>query len=453
MARKKSKDAEWTVDKVDGYLEQIWEIASDHYGKSTVLDGAQADDRIVGLPVPSLALRYLLQNSVWPLQRIVQLTGLPGCGKSTLLDDIMRWHRRFGGRGVLMEAEDKDNADQRRAVLNYDDRAVIVRPCEVLEDWQEGLSFFLKKFHRLFDGTATDPGPGRIAPVCFGVDSTTGKACRESVDKMRKLGYATREFAIEANLISRYMKYVPQLVVNYPFSVVGVTHWKPSSEKTGPGGPTGQSAGGLAPKFQETLEIRLSKVRSFTRASYAGYTVQLRTDKNSLGPDKKSIIVDVVWWYEPYECVDENGVTQRGQRQHTVWDWEAASISTLLGFAKQGKLFRRLMDVCDLHLDSRKAGRVWSNALGVPSSDTVSFRDAGVLLEGRPDLLVPLYQLLGIHERKPFVPGVCYLKQMASPMSLDERRQRTHAITAVVSEPRHHTKAAGSDEEEVGGDD
>lgn len=442
---KKRKEAVWTEAQLDACLDEMWAIASDHFGEQSVFDNAQADERVVGLPVPAFSLRYALQNTVWPLQRIVQLTGLPGCGKSTLLDDIMRWHRRFGGRGVLMEAEDKDNADQRRAVLNYDDKAVLVRTCETMEDWQEGLTFFAQKYKRLFDGTATDPGPGRIAPICMGVDSTTGKPCRESLDKMKKLGYATREFAMEANLISRYMKFLPQLIVGYPFSVVGVTHWKPKAEQNGAGQPTGVSAGGLAPKFHETLELRLAKVRSFTRANFAGYTVQIRTEKNSLGPDKKSIMVDVLWWYEPFEYVDEEGVTHTGRRQHTIWDWEAASISCLLSFVKQRGLFAKLMDVCDLHIDSRHSGRVWSRALDVPSSSTVTFRDAGLLLERRPDLLVGLYQLLGINERKPFVPGVDFRQQQKTAMSLAERRQRTHSITATVTETRHHT-AAGDDE-------
>lgn len=441
----------WSMDKVDELLSRSVEHAQEHYGKEGIFDGQQADDRLLGLPMPSLAPRHLFQSTVFPLSRITELAGVPGCGKSTLLDEIIRWHRLCGGRGAIMDAEDKDNADMRQAILNYDSNAVLLRPCEALEDWQEGINYFIGLFQKLFLGTKSEPGPGRVAPIALGVDSIMGKAARETQDKVRKKGHAERNWAIEANLISTYMRCMPQLIAGWPFSVIGVNHWKPKmDERTGR--PTGSTPGGFSPKFHETFRILVSKVRSFSRAKFEGYTVQLKTDKNSLGPDKRSIYVNLIWWYELITEQDEEGKPITYARQHAIWDWEAAAITCLLGFSKQATLHKAIMEVCDLHVDRKASTRVWSNALGIPSSDAISFREAGKALEARPDILCGLYPLLGIKERRPFQPGTDYLLQQERAMTMRQVRDTTHEISARLLKSRAGTpgsisQASSADDE------
>lgn len=428
MARGRKKlEQSWELDQVDALLDEIIGVAVKHYGEDGVYFCKESEDRIVGLPLPSLAARYLFQSTVWPLSRMAQLVGQQGCGKSTMMYEIMRWHRKYGGRNVLLEAETKDTPEMRQAILNYDDKACMMCPCDSLEDWQGRMTFFVEQFQRLFVGTKTDPGPGRIAPICIGVDSLMGKAARETIKNITKDGHASRGYAIEANLISMFMKSMPQTIADWPFSIVGINHLKPGQDMHG--NPTGKVAGGMALKFQETYEIQMAKAKSFTKAKYEGYTVQMKTTKNSLGPDKKSIYVDLLWWY----TIDEE--TGRAI-QHAMWNWYAASISTLLSFQKkQAGLFNKIMEVCDLHIDRKKSGRVWSNTLGISKDDTASFTDAGKILEARPDVLVALYPLIGIRERIPFQPGVDYLSQREDT-TIDQIRKLTHENTLKIIDSR-----------------
>jgi hypothetical protein len=155
--------------------------------------------------------------------------------------------------------------------------------------------------------------------------------------------------------------------------------------------------------------------------------VQLRTDKNSLGPDKKKLDVDIIFWndYDP----------NNGLRQHAIWDWYGASIKMLFSMKKQAGLFSALMDICDVH-EGRKAGTVWSNVLGVPSSDPQSPREVGQLLENRPELLVQLYPLLGVRERLPFEPGKDYLERMDEATDISKIREATLSNVNLLEDSR-----------------
>lgn len=426
MAKKKKSEF---VDVFGGDLDKVFneivENAEAYFGEGGIYLAKDSERRIVGLTLPSLAAKYLFQSTIFTLSRMTQLVGEQASFKSTFLYEIMRWHRAYGGRTVLLEAETKDSPEIRAAIMNYDEQAVIHRPCADMESWQEGMVYFIDKFQRAFLGTSSNPGPGRVAPICIGVDSLMGKACRETQKKVQKSGHAERGYALEANLISIFMKCMPQTIADWPFSIIGVNHRKPAV--TPQGLPTGKVAGGMSLKFQETYELRLTKVKSFEKANYSGSTVQIRTDKNSLGPDRKKIDVDIIFWND-YD-------QERGLRQHALWDWYGASIKLLYSFKKQAGLFNRIMEICDIR-EGKKPGTAWSKSLGVPSDDPQPIREVGKLLEGRSDILSSLYPILGIRERMPFSPGIDYLDQMKQSSDISRIREATLENVNLLEDPR-----------------
>ena len=84
-----------------------------------------------------------------------------------------------------------------------------------------------------------------------------------------------------------------------------------------------RNPGGSAPDFHNTYHIRVTKIATFASKVDNGFTVQLKTKKNSLGADKRAIEVDMRWKY----VSNEGGV----MHQDTWFDWDKATAVLLAG--------------------------------------------------------------------------------------------------------------------------
>jgi RecA/RadA recombinase len=330
-----------------------------------------------------------------------------------------------GGGAILAENENKDSPEMRNSILEWRSQyleRMVVKPTFSLEQWQDVFTTFIDIARKQQD--APD-GPGRTVPVVFAVDSIMATASESEIKSVREDGHASRGYALAANLISRYMRCVPELIQDYPFTVAGTNHLKPGTDARG--FPTTAIPGGKSVKFMETYEIEMRRTErsDIDLTDYGGLRVKITARKNSLGPSRKSIIAELLWWN------DERDGTYR---QRTMWDWHAATIELLLSFenAKGKKTFyNALMDICDIR---KKAGALaYSKTLGISADDAIPFRQLGYELECRPDLLSQLHRLLGVAERQPFIPGMDYrtLAEAARARAAEEARQQYGAAENV----------------------
>jgi hypothetical protein len=411
----KKKKLETTQEDIDGFFDSVCDEARNHYGQANIYTGSDAELIVVGIPLPSLSVCYLFQSTVLPFARIGQIVGEEGSCKSALLTEIFRWIRLYGGRSVLMEAESKDSPFLRKSLLNYDEKAVISKPCDSLEDWQEGLTYFTKWARQKMDGTKSKPGPGRVRPMGFGVDSLMGKACRDTIGKIEKEGCAQRSFPAEALLISQYMKYIPQQLAGWPFVLWGVNHLKPAVDAR-TGLPKANIAGGKSLKFQETYEIEMHRIKDIKKVDIQGISLKMVMRKNSLGPSRLSINVDMLWWFdEAHDYI-----------QRTMFDWNAASIDLLLSF--EGSRANKLNEICDLHVADKSKKLVWSNTLDIPKTDPLPYSHAGAILEDKPDVLKELYKVLHIREMISFQVGKDVREQLAEAKKLSAEQGIKEAL-------------------------
>ena len=431
MAKKKS-DAVWGVEQADELMDAIFAEAKKQFGADNFYTGSESEQLIVGLPLPSLSLRYLFQSTVFPLSRMTMVTGQQGSCKSAFLYEIFRWHRMFGGRNVLLECETKDSPELRASILEYDPKAVGVKPCNSLEEWQAALTKFITLNQDMMTGTKTNPGPGRIIPFCIGIDSLMAKASEENIEKVMKEGFAGRGHPVEALKISQFMKVWPQKLFGWPFSVVGTNHLKPSTDHMGR--PTRNIPGGMSLKFQETYEIEMAFLEDIKRADHEGVVVQMLARKNSLGPSRKKIKASLVWWNEyvdPSNSEVAAMIALAGERppdqpfviQRTMWNWHTSSIELLLEIqSKDPGRWRKIEPYLDLHPERSKGNMVWSTALGIAPTEKVTFREAGEILETRPDILSHIHGLLGIRERYVFEPGKDFKSQLDKAKALEAKK-------------------------------
>ncbi len=405
MARKAVTDPDESAASV---LDAMCMSLSKELGGDRIRSQDEINRRLVGLPVPGLAFRYLIQQDMFPLGRITVVTGLEGSCKSSLMYEIMRWHLVYGGFSLLLENETKDSPDIRQGLWSHDNDFLNTRFRSVdtrsVEEWQTALTRGIKATQ---DKCLLKNGPGRSVPGIFGVDSINAKGSDEDFKKIGKVGHAERGYSTVALHNTKYFQTLPSYLNDWPFSVVLIQHLKKSTDPR-TGVPVRVKPGGKSIAFMETFELEMSRGRDIQNVDDGGINLTIKAWKNSLGPSRMRI--DVIfrwWWYTDPE-------TGMRQQQH-VFDWDDASMHLLISQAKQRQaIWKRILDVVDLHpkLSSR---RVWSRELDIPESDPLSYADAYRVIEHtRPDILAGLYDVLGIRRRRPFVRGEDILTNLDS---------------------------------------
>jgi len=445
MGRKKAADVDLTIDpdtgdtiKVDDIMDIVETDSETYMGKKGHLVGHESLIHV--LPVPALSCRIVLQNEGLPLSRCYQLVGPAGSYKSTMAAEWARWHRLSGGGGFLKEAETKPTPDLRNSVINWDTQAIRVTDCDTTEEWQtkttKDTQFLQKRLEQ-------KDMPGRTIPFCMIVDSLTGKPSERTRKNILETGHASPHFAIEAQLISDWLKAFPGVIRDWPFTFIGVNHLKVNRDPL-TGDIDYQVPGGQALKFHcaAIIELnRLGKIKEY--ATYKAATISMRTIKNSYGTDDARICVRFKTWLQE----DAPGV----HRLHSRFEWWEASVLFLcdgygISAAKQKTLLPKVHEVCDFHSKSGgSAGKLyWSKRLGVPSSDAMPPHDLGLELEKHIDVLSELYPILGVQRRPFFEPGVCFQSKLADYAHVTQQAEAAMLATERAQELQEAAAGLGA---------
>lgn len=412
---------------VDGMFAAAVTAVSDATGLEGIFLGADMDKAIVGLPLPALALRYLFQSSVFPLSRVIQFAGPFGSCKSAMLYELMRWHMVYGGGAALAECENKDAVLMRHGIMSYNPmwlRRITYGEANALEEWQSFLTANLIQFKTALDMPG---GPGRTIPICMGIDSLTATDTKGEIAKTTEAGHSQLGFATQANLITRFMRQgVVGHLRGYPFTIAGTNHLKIKMEQSKvPGaGPQTKTPGGDAVNFMATFLVEMNRIKDIATADYEGIRVGMKMAKNSIGPSRRKIEAQMLWWWEPDP--DNPG----NFRQTFAWDWDTATVELLMSLwgpdAKRKKTVGDpVRDITGIVKDTASTSH--SRVLGI--NEPVDHRIVGQALEQRPDLLDQIYPLLGINKYSVFQPGMDYRVML-------EDSQRRVAEAAPIYEPQ-----------------
>jgi len=387
--------------------------AAKEFGDPDICTAGEAGRLVIGLKLPSFALEYFFQNTVLPLGRVIQLLGVEGTCKSGFACEMARWFiQKYGGVAALKEHESKYSADWTMSIIGWDAGNNFGKiDCDSVDAWQKMQLWTLNRIKKQMLGTEGNKGPGMVYPMLSIVDSIMGKATMDSQNRIDKAGSAGRDFPIEAQSITKYMRHIPQKIRQWPFLIVLVNHEKP--HKDAQGITIRDKAGGRGKEFQETFEISMSRVKKLSTSEYDGLQLEMRLHKNSLGVTDRRIPVTVRWWDQPVDPEDP----ESPYRQHTVWDWHGATIDLLFQMAaSKGPNKAKIKSVIDLQLHTGK--KVSSKRLGISKENPVSFYEAGLLVYQDETLMRDLRRVFGVKARKEFEVGVDYRKQLG-----DEKRK------------------------------
>lgn len=390
-------------------------VARKEFSDKNICAAGDANKIVIGLPLPCLALEFLIQNTVWPLGRFTQIVGKHGTCKSALTFEMMRWFKDSMGLAYLFENETKYSPDLALSIIGYpatpDDEILAHIPCDSVDDWQSKLQTMIK----WCKDQMLKKEVGKKFPVLFVVDSLMGKLARESQEKIEKTGHADRSHPIEAMMINSFLKKVPQDIEEWPMCLVATNHLKPS--KNDQGLPERKIAGGAAPGFQETFELEMSrdasaKINQVDEENFevGGLKLVLACKKNSLGETDRKIKASVKWVHREDEETGES-------RQYTEWDWPAATVSLLTSY--EGHRKERIDEI--VHIGGN-GNKLYSKTYGIPSSEPVDPHTLGKLIEADEDAKIKLRKLFGIKARKVYQPGVDYNKQLEALVKAAEKQ-------------------------------
>jgi len=343
-----------------------------------------------GLPLPSLALRYLLQNSCLPLGLVYHVVGPPAVFKSTLLAEIIRWHVECDGYGIICETETKPTPVLRKSILGWENNRVVVRECTSVEHWQSTIVDYVKAIKKRYSDTNQLKNP-----MIFGVDSYMGKMPLRLQEKFARQGYAEKHFGEAAQIIGDWLSVYTALIKGWPFTLVGINHLKKTTDLI-TGMPIYRTPGGQFLQHQNVIEIRVGRSKTERKLAddvpYYETVLQLQTSKNSRGAQDKRIYVILRQWNE----VDDSGQT----RLCSNFEWWDSSIRILYdGWGLSNSEKEILLPLIHKTIKIQKLSRgnaFWCDELGVSKNDAMSAHDLGIILESKEDILNELYKVLGV---------------------------------------------------------
>jgi len=388
----------------DGLMGGVLAAARDKFGASKVFaTKAEVERLCIGIPMPSLAMEYLLANNVFPLSALVMLAGTYGAGKSTLSYEIMRWFYELSGINVHIDTENKFDADWCCQIMRKQDLPLPFIPNRAtsLEEMQDLLTHYLKAVKDKLKGTAAEPGPGNTIPCAFVVDSLAAAASATIQDKIFKEGHATRAHPVNALLNTHYLQAVKKLITGLPFTLVVVNHKKKKTDQNGI--TTEHTLGGEAYNFHESFQIDVEGMKSqFKNSQFAGRYIRLKCSKNSFGPAHRRIMTRLIWYKAEVEVENEQGELEYKEQDQAFWDWDWATIRLLHDAVGDDAARLKNMGLSCTWKSPKADVECLVNmpALGMAKSDWLPWQEAGKMISENPEVTDRIRQAMGIKCRR-----------------------------------------------------
>lgn len=417
--KKKNQDTDIDVFSPDGEHPVITEVLK---------ASAEDHDPLIGLPLPTLAARYLLQANIFPLSRFTQLRGEFSAGKSAMLIEIMRWFHMYGGGAIMIDTENKGSPTMMSGIFGHNPQYIArtkVTTAASVEEWQSKYMGFCKAIHAQIDAANA---PDRVIPICIGVDSISAVEVDRRVEKVADEGHAAAGHPYLARNLSDFMRtaLVPTLR-HYPIALIATNHLKEEINSMGFGPPKKYAPGGASLDYYPTLIIDMQKASrtNIVSGGHEGQAVRMVATKNNLGAPGRKLVVNLMWYQSIVAAKDADGNDTYKNQQYHYWDWHTATIRLLMDLQAADKkpqpgidpkLPALLKQVCDLEYKhgtkNAETPLVYSAALGISKQDAVSEVEASIILEENKKVLGVLHGLLGVNEYTICDPAKKYRAQV-----------------------------------------
>jgi len=390
-----------------GFAKSAMEAAQGTVGQENVYVAADHDKRQFGFHIPTFALRYLINNTVWPLQRVSSCGGPPKGHKSSFAYQLQRWVLDAGGMVTHIETENKATSDIQKSIVgpkymdpnSPDAWRVSFVNTRTINEWQQVLT----KQHELLQKVTEDSGSKPCIPIMWNIDTLMGADTEEQLSKLKDTGEAMgRGYSDAPMIISNFLRQTSAVLLGWPICL-HLTH----QEKNAIGGIGKTRAGGIAPDFYTSIDLQFSlggtsaysKSYKIDRANMSGFNVKMKVRKSSIGPSGREMTVPFIWRFLD-EVDSETG--EKKTRQEFQFDWNAATAELLANMP-----IRSISDIMRVESEQTRAGKVYSSdALGVKKTSPLSGAEFGAALEANTELMAALENHLVIKQGQLIGPGI-----------------------------------------------
>lgn len=404
---------------------------------------AEENDPLIGLPLPALSARYLLQSNILPLSRFVHLRGKFSSGKSALLIELMRWFAMYGGGGVMIDTEGKASRSMIDGMCghnpDYTQRLRVVK-AETVEEWQ-------KKYISLCQLVRKQSEAGNeVYPLCIGVDSISAVEVDRRVEKVAEEGHAAAGHPALARNLSDFMRTALIRTLRHaPILLVATNHLKEEINQTGFGPPKTYSPGGAALDHYPTIILDMERISAklIDRNGQQGQQVRITAAKNNLGAFGRRITVNLLWYSKTIAYADENGEQAYKQQQYHYWDWHTATTRLLIALQEperkpipglDPKIGDIIKQVCDLEYKhgtkNADVPLVFSSALGISKQDAVPEIEISMMIEENKKIRSLLDGLLGVNSYIVCDPAMQYRAQVMAQLKANSATDNPELMAA-----------------------
>jgi RecA/RadA recombinase len=284
MAKRKKKKKKGPEDP-NAFMNSMIAAAEKKFGKAHMYVSDEHTQRFVGLPLPSLALEFMLRSNVLYLGSVYGLAGPPGSFKSSLGLEFARIICSADGRGSLTETEGgKISPDLITSILGPHAKHLLMKLVPNVEDAQSFLTLMIEWFQGQY--------PDKDKLYGLFLDSLYGSAGKEKHKKIVKEGHAGRSFPLEALLWSQWLQTFAPKLVGWPMVMVFVNHQKQDVDSTYKG--SYRHPGGDAQEFYSTVYMHVKKLGVNEGVGQRISHLQLKTVKHSFAPEGRGIDVTFV---------------------------------------------------------------------------------------------------------------------------------------------------------------
>lgn len=348
-------------ERLSSFFASELKSATKAVGRHKILVGNELDTRRYGVMLPSLALQYILQTDVLNMESVILVDGKAKSHKSSLAFEIARWIITLGGYARLCETEGlKVSTTLVRGLIGDDlinDNSWRIFPLESIDEWRDMTTGHIELYREHFglvtakgkkdkgrDRVETEAGKAKrgkrppLLPVCWIVDSLTGRSTEGNIETARKPGGNNMQGATNAKSINDWLQNTSLLYL--PWVIILIRHTKEGKIglNLGPAAANQPSTpGGKMPDFVGSYNLRLSVINKVREEDFGYNVVRFKCVKNGFGVDDLACDVRLGWaWMQT-----EEGVVKDETAQIPRWEWDHATAELLATLGAPG-----IDDIC-----------------------------------------------------------------------------------------------------------
>ncbi len=339
MAKKltdKEKEKKVAMQEMSPFMQGMLNDAAKKFGEKDGKThmGAEIEELVIGLPLPSLSLMYLFDSNVFPLGKSVIFAGRPSSSKSSMGFEILRWFTEASGYGQIDECEGaKISPSLLKSITREGFKRIQVNICKTIDEARQKIVWALEYMKK--------NDPKKTIPFAAVWDSLSGSTTESMVEKvMGDEEMNARAFPENALYYSKVMPVLNGQIALWPFTLIGINHLKEKPAGMPGMPPTKTMPGGDNPRFMAGYVFWMERIGTEQRMTRLvdGEVVSCPTEirklsiqcaKSSFGTDCRSIPVDFMWYHDK-----DTG------EQVSLFDWDSSTAQLLntLQNAEKGEM-------------------------------------------------------------------------------------------------------------------